>query len=87
MNPETDRVPVPTNGRGPHPHAPTIPADDVPAGAVAGNGPAGPAATDGGAPPATEPIIAFTPTQLAVGFGILASLIVLLVRSRRRRGG
>jgi len=48
------------------------------------------------APPAEGPAAAepgtalFTPTQLAVGFGILASLVVLLVgrlRSGRRPGG
>jgi len=36
----------------------------------------------------TEPApatIVFTPTQLAVGFGIIASLIVLLARRMRRR--
>jgi hypothetical protein len=35
------------------------------------------------APPAT---VTFTPTQLAVGFGILASLVLLVVRQARRRG-
>ena len=39
--------------------------------------PAGPPAQ-----PATAP---FTPTQLAVGFGILAALIALIVGSLRRR--
>jgi len=68
MSSETDRITVPTNGKGPHP----VP----PAGVAAATEPAEPA-------PAT---IAFTPTQLAVGFGILASLLVLLVRWMRRGG-
>jgi hypothetical protein len=67
MSPETDRIPVPTNGKGPHPIAPVAP---------------GPAADPPEPGPAT---IAFTPTQLAVGFGIIASLIVLLARRMRRR--
>lgn len=42
-------------------------------------------------PPADDPdpmpaTIAFTPTQLAVGFGIVASLILLVARRVRRRG-
>ena len=64
MSPDTDRIPVPTNGKGPHPlHGPP---PDIPA------------------PEATT--VVFTPTQLAVGFGILASLVLLLVGRMRRRG-
>ena len=43
-------------------------------------------------PPEEEPsepapsTVAFTPTQLAVGFGILASLVLLVVRQARRHG-
>ena len=66
MSSETDRIAVPTNGKGPHP----IPAAEPPA------EPADPT-------PAT---VTFTPTQLAVGFGILASLVLLVVRQARRRG-
>jgi hypothetical protein len=33
-----------------------------------------------------ETTIVVTPAQLAVGFGIIASLILLLVRQLRRRG-
>ena len=42
------------------------------------------------APPPAEPpepipsTVTFTPTQLAVGFGILASLVLLVVRQVRR---
>jgi hypothetical protein len=38
------------------------------------------------APPAEASSVVFTPTQLAVGFGILASLVVLVARQIRRRG-
>ena len=65
MSLDNDRIPVPTNGRGPHPVDTRPPAD--------------------GSPPA-ESTAAFTPTQLAVGFGILASLVVLVARRLGRRG-
>jgi hypothetical protein len=66
MSSDTDRIQVPTNGKGPHPvHAPDLDPE----------------------PPAPEAIsVAFTPTQLAVGFGILASLVLLVVGRMRRRG-
>ena len=44
------------------------------------------------ADPPDEPIdptpttVTFTPTQLAVGFGIIASLVLLVARQARRRG-
>ena len=66
MSPETERVPVPTNGKGPH-------AIEEPV-------------AEAEAPPPGQPTAAFTPTQLAVGFGIVASLIVLAARRIRRRG-
>ena len=69
MNPDTDRIAVPTNGKRPHPLPRPVdvaPDPDEP--------PTAPAAT---AP--------FTPMQLAVGFGILAALIALAVGSLRRR--
>jgi hypothetical protein len=65
MSQETDRIPVPTNGTGPHPvETPWMPADDE-------------------APPPAS--VVFTPTQLAVGFGIIASLVLLAVGRIRRR--
>ena len=67
MNPGTDRIPVPTNGQGPHEL-------DEP--------PTGPEATS-----SDDVAVGFTPTQLAIGFGILASLIVVVVRQLRRRQG
>ncbi len=71
MSPDTDRISVPTNGRGPHP----VP-DPVP-----------PEATE--RPASSVSTAAFTPTQLAVGFGILASIVVIVARRMRRgrRGG
>jgi hypothetical protein len=66
MNQETDRIVVPTNGKGPHPAPPAAPPEEPP-----------------------EPIpsaVTFTPTQLAVGFGIVASLVLLVARQVRRRG-
>ena len=46
--------------------------------------PSAPASTGGDRPasPATAP---FTPTQLAVGFGILAAVVALAARGLRRR--
>jgi hypothetical protein len=69
MSPEIDRIAVPTNGRGPQP---------VPA-------PAKPEEADPGAPSDEEMSTAFSPKQLAVGFGIIASLVLLAVGAARRR--
>jgi hypothetical protein len=73
MSPESDRIAVPTNGRGPHPITDTTP---PPA-----SGPAAP-----GAPTDEELSVAFSPKQLAIGFGIIASLVLLIVGWARRRG-
>jgi hypothetical protein len=93
MSEDTDRIPVPTNGKGPHRdtlEAATTPAPKPPS-APAGRTKATPvgeapddAAADGGAVP-REQTIAFTPNQLAAGFGIVAGLL-LLFAARRRRG-
>jgi hypothetical protein len=65
MTSDVDRVPVPTNGKGPR-HA------------------------DESTPPTPSPpdelTVTFTPTQIAVGFGIVASLVLLAARQLRRRG-
>jgi hypothetical protein len=37
-------------------------------------------------PPAADYTVAVSPRQLAGGFAILAAILVLIVRSRRRRG-
>ena len=72
MSQDPDRIAVPTNGRRPH--------------AVA-EAPAPAAPPDGGAgePSDEEMSTAFSPKQLAIGFGIVASLVLLLIGSARRR--
>ncbi len=45
--------------------------------------PADPDSSERPMPATTAP---FTPTQLAVGFGILAAVVALVARSLRRRG-
>ena len=79
MSGDPDRIAVPTNGKSPHPVAAPLPPLR-------------------GESPTAEPPRAFNPTdpallgavspkQLAIGFGIVASLILLaLGRSRRRSG-
>jgi hypothetical protein len=76
MTREIDRIPVPTNGRGPRPVEPAEPSTAAP-GATS--------ATSDEADRALQ-TVAFSPTQLAVGFGILASLILLVLGRRRGRG-
>lgn len=72
MSPDPDRIAVPTNGRGPHP----IPDPPTP-----------PEASSGG-PLEEEMSMAFSPMQVAIGFGIVASLLLLLAgRVRSRRSG
>jgi hypothetical protein len=78
MSPDVDRVPVPTNGHGPHSTAETAP--------IAGTGNNAP--PDAGAPSEEDLATAFSPKQLAVGFGIVASLVLVLAGwARRRRSG
>jgi hypothetical protein len=80
MSDDTDRIPVPTNGTGPHPVV-AVPQGRVgatPVGDVPGD------AVDAGAVPRDQ-TVAFTPNQLAAGFGIVAGLL-LLFAARRRRG-
>jgi hypothetical protein len=74
MSQDTERIPVPTNGTGPKPPAPTgLPAADR-------------HAAKGEVVPRDQ-TVAFTPNQLAAGFGIVAGLLLLFVGARRRRGG
>ncbi len=76
---EPDRIAVPTNGR--TPQAVAAPLEPLRG---------GPPTAD---PPATGPSdqdfsVAFSPKQVAIGFGIIASLILLLAgRARRGRSG
>jgi hypothetical protein len=69
MSQDPDRIAVPTNGRRPHPIAAPDVSTDV----------------DQGAPSDEEMSTAFTPKNLAIGFGIVASLVLLLVGAARRR--
>jgi hypothetical protein len=78
MSNDQDRVAVPTNGR--RPHALSIePEDTKPAGS--GTNPSD--TID--APTATDMANALSPRNLAIGFGILASLAVLVAGMLRRR--
>jgi hypothetical protein len=75
---DADRIQVPTNGRGPHPAAAVI----TPAGPAAGDEPVRVT------PDPAEPADAVSPRQLAIGLGILASLVLLVAgRAFRRRSG
>ena len=80
MSSDQDRVAVPTNGR--RPHAVTIEPDDAHRPPEAGE--------DAG-PTTTDLATAMSPRSLAIGFGILASLGLLLVgrvlRARSEREG
>ncbi len=78
MSPDTDRIAVPANGHRPK-----------------GLGQLAPSR---GEPPTADPIddtsnaalsVAFTPKQVAIGFGIVASLLLLVAGRlwRRRSGG
>jgi hypothetical protein len=80
MSDDTDRIPVPTNGKGPHRDELEAPAGRTVAKPVG----VAPDDADPGAIP-REQTIAFTPNQLAAGFGIVAGLL-LLFAARRRRG-
>ncbi len=75
MSPDADRIAVPTNGRGPHPAGP----------AAAPPGQTAAPSTVGDVPSDEELATAFSPARLAVGFGIVASLAVLLAGWARRR--
>lgn len=75
MSGDEDRIPVSTNGR----HGPSDEADV--ADEVA---PAALAVTSEVAP---DSRISLSPGQAAVGFGIVASLILLILRRRRRGPG
>ena len=78
MSPDADRIAVPTNGRGPHPPGPAATSPD----------PSGTPAPTSGVPSDEELATAFSPKQLAVGFGIVASLVLVLAGwARRRRSG
>ena len=83
MSDDPDRIAVPTNGRKPHPvTAALAPLRGEPPTADA------PTADAPRAFPLADPALlgAVSPKQLAVGFGIIASLLLLVLGRSRRRG-
>ncbi len=74
MSTDPDRIAVPTNGRGPHP----VPVSGATTATATSDSLAG-------APTDAEMSTAFSPRQLAIGFGILASLLLLAAGWARRR--
>jgi hypothetical protein len=83
MTQDADRIAVPTNGRKPHPVTPLEPLRGEPPTAEPPRD-KGPRSFD-----PTDPGLlgGVSPRSLAVGFGIVASLVLLAVgRSRLRRG-
>lgn len=73
MSNTEDRIAVPTNG-----HRPPL-SSDSPAPSEA--------SPETGAPSMDELRVAFTPGQVAAGFGIIAALILLVVGRRRGKRG
>ena len=73
MSDSRDRIPVPTNGHRPplSAQAPTVSEEPSP---IIG-------------PSADDPRLAFTPGQVAAGFGIIAALILLVAGRRRGKRG
>ena len=78
MSQDTERIPVPMNGTGTQP-------DD--AATVAPAEPQADRRRDAGQAVPRDQTVAFTPNQLAVGFGIVAGVLLLFAGARRRRGG
>jgi len=80
---DSDRIAVPTNGRKPHPVAAAL-------APLRGEPPTAEPPTAGSprAFPLADPALlgAVSPKQLAVGFGIIASLLLLVLGRSRRRG-
>ena len=72
MSGDSDRIAVPTNGRGPHPVAPSPAATETE--------PAADTATRS----ARDLPLAVSPERLAVGLGIVLSVVLLIVGLARR---
>ena len=72
MNSDDERIPVPTNGQRP----PVTPPEATP-----------PEATPPAVASALGLAVAFTPGQIAAGFGIIAALIVFIAGRRRGKRG
>ncbi len=93
MNSETDRVTVPTNGRKPRAAAKPKAATStrrVKAAVADADAPAAEDATAKRQPAvkvtSPELTVAVTPAQIAVGFGVIAGIILLVLGRRRRKG-
>ena len=87
MSDDKDRIPVATNGHR-HPLTGEDRAEGVVGAERAPSSLADASPPERGRTPQVNPVMgppAFTPTQIAVGFGLVASLIVLLLGRRRRR--
>ncbi len=89
MNDSEDRIAVPTNGHRPplSTEAPAAAALDPALTAPALTAPAATAPAPAGGLSTDELRVAFTPGQVAAGFGIIAALILLVVGRRRGRRG
>ena len=77
MNSDDERIPVPTNGQRP----PVTPPEATPPEATP------PEATPPAVASALGLAVAFTPGQIAAGFGIIAALIVFIAGRRRGKRG
>ena len=77
MSSDPDRIAVPTNGRRPHPVTTLTPTP-------APNGTGAPVADDAAAPTTSGLPGGLSPQQLAIGFGIVASLVALAASVARR---
>jgi hypothetical protein len=86
MSTEPDRIAVPTNGRRPHPVATPTRSDVATA---TGSVPASRVEETGTVPTDADLASAVSPKQLAVGFGVVASILLVVagrVLRRRSRG-
>ena len=85
---EPDRIAVPTNGHRPHGVATLVPTTERATGATAGPSTGPSATTDATAPTDAELAAAVSPKQVAVGFAVVASIVLVAARilARRARG-
>ena len=87
MSGDTDRIAVPTNGHKPRPsRRKARPAAEAPV--LASTTPPAAIETPDRATKVTSPemTVSVTPAQIAVGFGVIAGIILLVLGRRRGRG-